>query len=122
MGTRSGIIAKIGNSYQGIYCHWDGYPEGVGATLKQHYTDPEKIAALIALGDISSLRERVAPEQGESHTFQTPAKGVTIAYGRDRGESGCAARTGTLAKIKQDLINCNAEYLYVWDGKKWKVC
>jgi hypothetical protein len=120
MGTRSGIIAKIGNSYQGIYCHWDGYPEGVGKTLKEHYTDPAKIAALIALGDISSLGERVAPKEGEAHSFASPGNGVTNSYRRDRGESGCEPRTGTLTKIKQDLVRYNAEYLYIWDGKKWK--
>lgn len=33
MGTRSIIGLKTGLGWFGRYCHWDGYPEGVGAGL-----------------------------------------------------------------------------------------
>ena len=41
MSTRS-YIGKLlpGGSITGIYCHHDGYPEGVGVILRDHYTDP----------------------------------------------------------------------------------
>lgn len=35
MSTRSNIIAKTKEGYKVIYCHSDGYPEWVGATLKK---------------------------------------------------------------------------------------
>lgn len=33
MSTRSIIARKKGNGFEGVYHHWDGYPEGVGQTL-----------------------------------------------------------------------------------------
>ncbi|WP_299548704.1 hypothetical protein [uncultured Helicobacter sp.] len=59
MATRSYIFVSEGKSFtdqvKGIYCHWDGYVEGVGKTLKEHYNTDELANALINLGDISSL-------------------------------------------------------------------
>ena len=37
----------------GVYCHWDGYPSGVGATLQKYYPNYEDVLNLIALGDLS---------------------------------------------------------------------
>ena len=38
MATRS-FIGKLNHdgSITVVYCHWDGYPEGVGETLVKHY-------------------------------------------------------------------------------------
>lgn len=55
MSTRSNIIAKTKEGYKVIYCHSDGYPEWVGATLKKHYTKPEAVEWLFEKGDASSL-------------------------------------------------------------------
>ena len=72
MATRSRIaIENEDGSVNSIYCHFDGYPEGVGKTLQNDYTDRSKVKELIALGDISILRS----------TTET-----TEAYHRDRGE------------------------------------
>ena len=91
MATRSRIgIENENGTVSSIYCHWDGYPEHNGKLLKEHYTDRSKVEQLIALGDISSLGEEVAPT-GE-HTFDKPQPGVTVAYHRDRGEDFQAAR------------------------------
>ena len=50
MATRSFIaVRNVDGSVNGIYCHHDGYPEGVVATLKEHYTSEDKIRALLAL-------------------------------------------------------------------------
>jgi hypothetical protein len=100
---------------QSIYCHWDGYPAGVGSTLKEHYTNPLKVEALIALGDISILSENVAPSGGQErsqHSFQNPADGVTVAYHRDRGEAFQAPRVDSSIESfsKSDI----EEYGYVF--------
>ena len=36
------------------YHHWDGYPEWLGVTLKEHYNTYEKIAELLDGGNMSS--------------------------------------------------------------------
>lgn len=104
MATRSSIAVKIADKVATIYCHWDGYIEGVGAELIHSYNSQYKAEALIALGDLSSL-------------------GPTIencdAYGRDRGESGVGAR---IYESYQDALRSNnQEYNYFWDGEKWLV-
>lgn len=56
MGTRSLIGLDNGDgTITSVYCHWDGYPEGVGATLLRAYDDEVKVRALLAAGDHSSL-------------------------------------------------------------------
>ncbi len=85
MGTRCTISIKDEQGTQGVYCHWDGDPEHMMPILTQHYGTEEQVRALLALGDLSSLGERLAPEEGERHTFDRPLKGVTVAYHRDRG-------------------------------------
>ena len=91
MATRSTIGVLNGdNSVTSIYCHWDGYPEGVGATLHEHYTETETIANLMALGDLAALGDTI----GTQKEFNTsPLNGECLAYGRDRGEKWATART-----------------------------
>lgn len=56
MGTRSGIAIEIEpGKVINAYIHWDGYPEGVGATLAENYTRREEAESLIAKGDMSTL-------------------------------------------------------------------
>ena len=87
MGTRSFIgIRRPGGKVEGIYCHWDGYPEGVGLDLWMHYQDREQVEKLIGLGSLSSLGEKVDPNPNHPHSFDIPQKHVTVAYHRDRGE------------------------------------
>lgn len=58
MSTRSriGMINPYG-SVSSIYCHFDGYPEGVGKTLHDNWNDIDDIIELIANGDISPTEE-----------------------------------------------------------------
>ena len=87
MATRSAIaIENDDGTVTSIYCHYDGYPSGVGGTLQQHYTDHEKVKKLIALGSLSSLYENVDIPEGVKHDFNRPADGITVAYHRDRGD------------------------------------
>ncbi len=86
MATRSRIaIVKENGNVESVYCHWDGYPEGVGKTLVEYFNTKEKIEKLIALGSISALHETIEPKT-DKHSFDTPEEGCTIAYHRDRGE------------------------------------
>lgn len=121
MSTRSNIgVQNEDGTITAIYCHFDGYPEGVGDTLKTHYTAPDKIAALIALGNLSSLDEEVAPPAGVVHNFDRRAKGITTAYMRDRGEADQHARTFKDEAEYLDAAGKSwAEFAYLWRDGKW---
>jgi len=55
MATRSRIAIQLSDeSVLSVYCHWDGYPSGVGQTLVEHYNTNEKVTELIDGGDMSS--------------------------------------------------------------------
>lgn len=52
MSTRCMIGLEMPDkTIKAIYCHYDGYPEGVGKTLQEHYADPDKVAKLMEMGD-----------------------------------------------------------------------
>lgn len=117
MATRSFIAKKVKGGVIGVYCHYDGYPTGVGAILKEHYTNSDKVDQLIALGALSYI----APEIGEKHDFNSPTKGWTLAYHRDRGESFRSLNFKTVTGMKSQVRDrCCAEFAYVFDDKKGK--
>ena len=109
-----------------IYCHWDGYPEGVGRKLLHHYKSRKQVLDLLELGDISSLGSFYDEDisKGDWHKFdeKNPEKRLklmeksencTVAY-KDRGEI-CPA------KIDEDenafIIRVTRgweEYAYLW--------
>lgn len=93
MGTRS-TIARMNKdgSYDSIYCHWDGYPSNNGKLLIQFYNNPVRVNRLITLGNLSSLREKLNPPKGMSHSFEKPLNDVCVAYGRDRKERDVASK------------------------------
>ena len=85
MATRSRIaIENQDGTVTSIYCHHDGYIGYNGNVLQNHYNQREKVEALIALGDISSLDESISTVH--PHSFDNPSRGVTVAYHRDRSE------------------------------------
>ena len=90
MSTRSSIAIKNSDgTITGICCHFDGYPSHHVPLLVGHYETPEKVAALLELGDISVLGSEI----GEAHDFDAPRMHPTWCrvYGRDRGETGTEA-------------------------------
>ena len=116
MATRSTIALEFADgTVQQVYCHWDGYLEHNGKILFENYSNPFILRDLIDLGDISSLGKIV----GTKHPFSpfhvknselsdeenarieaelkasyeaAQAAGMTTFYGRDRGETGIAAK------------------------------
>ena len=104
MSTRCYIAIKNNdNSMDAIYCHYDGYPRGVGNTLNTHYTNEDKIRELISLGDISSLGEDI-----ES----------TVAYHRDYGEDLVNHHFDSEEDFREWLHDSWAEYVYKWEKNK----
>lgn len=121
MSTRSFICKSLpNNTIVGVYCHFDGYPSGVGATLSTHYTTDERVTALLNLGSISQLHPRLVPDLGDTHTFDKPAKNVTVAYHRDRGEALSTTTFPSLDVMVTDVANqLGVEFVYIWDSNEW---
>ena len=87
--------------------------------LLDHYNSREKADALIALGDLSLLCEKLYPDPDKPHGFDYDKRqpDVTVAYARDRGEKNTEAQIVT----PESALNSWGEYLYVFckDGK-WR--
>jgi len=115
MSTRSSIAMRDGNSIKAIYCHFDGYLEGVGEMLTHHYNSPERAEALLAMGNLSSLEASL--ERPEGHSFNNQIKGYTLAYGRDRGDLDYKARSYN--SIKDWIEADGQEFNYLWDHGWW---
>jgi hypothetical protein len=116
MATRSRIgIQDENGTVRSIYCHWDGYPEGVGATLNEHYSNRQKLNMLINLGDISILGENVATM--DEHSFNNPKEGVTVAYHRDRGEELRSAKIDNSLEMFKNTFGESYGYVYTKEGK-----
>ena len=113
MSTRSNIaLVKKGGAVEAIYCHHDGYPEGIGETLAKCYGEEEEVAAMLDLGDMSLLRD----------TLET-----CVFYHRDFGgentaENTRAARYPSLAEcVEAQDSDVFTEWLYLFADDRWWV-
>jgi hypothetical protein len=102
MATRSTIgIQNDDNSIDVVYCHWDGYLEGVGRILKENYNTEEKIRELLSYGNVSSLGNSI-----KDCSF----------YMRDRQET-----EQELEKVnsQEEYKRFFEEYNYLWINDEW---
>ena len=120
MSTRSriGLMLEDG-TIKHSYCHFDGYPNGVGHTLVENYSEIEKVEELLSFGDMSFLSPKITPE-GE-HSFGNPEKNVTVFYGRDRGESDVDSVTTSMDEYLSVKYSSCIDYQYVFSGGHWWV-
>ena len=126
MATRSRIAIENENgTVSSVYSHWDGYPSNNGRILMENYKDRDKVQKLIDLGSLSSLAQEVEIPEGVTHSFTSPSKGITVFYGRDRGEDNVEAKEHADRKafLRSDveeygyLLTIEGEWLMV-DGHK----
>ena len=129
MATRSTIaLLRDNGEVVKVYCHWDGYLRNNGKLLVENYNTPEKIEALLAHGDISSLGAVV----GEKHPFDTydksklsaedlalaeraEAEDWTLYYGRDRGETGVEPKVyGNLGLYERNAQFEEYNYCFIY--------
>ena len=120
-GTRWLVgVEKSNGQIVSAYGHWDGYPKHVGKLLKKYYKQPSRVLQLLKLaGDgagISSLDKSI--KGGEDHSFDSPKKGETVFYGRDRGEKGKPQKFSNRDKVKW-LQGEEFAYIYSLKEKKW---
>lgn len=112
-----------------IYCHSNGYPEGVGKTLSEFYKDEETIDKLLSLGGLSYLGEK--PESNENYWKDTINPFLCLNYSKcgaykDRVfENGERDEMPTkTVKNKEEYLNSRAfdiEYVYLWRDGKWEI-
>jgi hypothetical protein len=118
MSTSCGIALRTGDTYQTIYCHWDGYPERMLPMLSEHYNSRELANTLISYGDASSVYEKLDPTPGIVHTFEDPEDGVCVFYHRDRGEDWLSCRS--VCYTKSELFKqAGFSYIYIFEDGQW---
>ena len=120
MGTRSAIGYKTPEGkIRAKYSHYDGYPAFTGCMLDKHYQEARKIAQMVELGDQSFLAEEIFPK-GKTHSFSTPEEGVTVFYGRDRGEDRVDAQDfDTVQEFVEYYADSGCEYFYLHTVNGW---
>lgn len=105
-----------------IYCHNDGMPSRAGKILLEHYNKRARgdlmRMDLMQLGDLSRLAPQTYPTFKE-HTFDTPQKGVCVAYGRDRGDADAgplvyATVYDYISDLTEGDICQGIEWVYLW--------
>jgi hypothetical protein len=101
MGTRSYIGRMIDGQINAVYCHWDGYPEGVGATLISNYGEKE-VDGLLELGGFSSLKETVEETAKSAYREEVFVAESKFDYYRNSPFG-------------------DIEYSYLFDGGRWTV-
>ena len=118
MSTNSGIALRSGETFQTIYCHWDGHPKTMLPMLRENYNSLELAAKLISYGDASSIDKKLEPT-GE-HTFMKPEDDVCVFYHRDRGDDWLSCQS--VCYTKKELFDQSAfEYVYIFEDGQWNV-
>lgn len=118
MSTNSGIAVRTGETFQTIYCHWDGHPRTMLPILRENYNSLELASKLISYGDASSIDKKLEPT-GE-HTFMKPEDDVCVFYHRDRGDAWFSCQS--VCYTKKDLFDqANFEYVYIFEDGQWNV-
>lgn len=120
MSTRSriGLMLEDG-TIKHSYCHFDGYPNGVGHTLVENYSEIEKVEELLSFGDMSFLAPKVTPDG--IHNFNNPELGVTVFYGRDRAETDVDSATTSMDEYLSVKYSSCIDYQYLFSGGQWWV-
>ena len=120
MATRSriGLMLEDG-TVKHSYCHFDGYPNGVGHTLVENYSEIEKVEELLSFGDMSFLAPKVTPDG--IHNFNTPEKDVTVFYGRDRAETDVDSVITSMDEYHSVKYSSCIDYKYLFSGGHWFV-
>ena len=114
MSTRARIGLKLEDgSILSAYHHWDGYPEWLGVTLKEHYDTREKIAKLLDGGNMSSCwSDNDFDYEKQEFVKQDPKPNY---YGGD-DEKPRLSRNFTQFAFDS---KSGEEYLYLYEDGKW---
>ena len=100
MGTSATISMDVNNKVKAIYCHFDGYPNHTGVTLKRFYTNDKLIKELIDGGPCSFLDKNINEiERSNNNKLYVSYNTLEEMY-RKRSETS---------------------YYYHWDSHQWNL-
>lgn len=126
MATHANVTVKCSDGkYRSIYVHSDGYedaPHGIGYYLRTYHNSQELAEEVVRHGNASAIYAKTNPNPGEPHSFENPQTGVSVYYGRDRGDEPDISSGGfgtSYSSALQDAGFGEFEYQYVWDGNSW---
>jgi hypothetical protein len=115
MSTHAAIwMRNSEGTVTGIYCHYDGYLSHVGRILQAHYNDPEKVKALISLGDISYLGNTL-----ESKAGQHVDNNINTIVDKDRYTLAYGERPSEADDVESFMNGWKEEFNYFWNGNDW---
>jgi len=123
MATRAVIAKEQPNGQiKASYCHYDGYPEGVGIKLANHYTNESKIDELLSHGDISCLGENIGTKIDFSDFKLLHERKQCRFYHRDRKEKLVLEVLNEQCELESyGKDDCAAEYIYLFREGEWYV-
>ena len=114
MATRAAIVYFDPERLEAIstYNHYDGYPEGLGAGLKNHYNDDMYAKKIASEGYISYLD----PETGDVEVSNPRDKDVDPDRMRLTDDMG-----QTAMDLAEMISSYGADYAYIWSPavEKW---
>ena len=98
-GEEKSEEVTINSEYIGVYCHYDGEPNGIGRILKEQFSDYDKLLNLLIGGDISFICENgvrhYANRKGESWEWNKPKqKGTAAGIANHFGENSFIFKDG----------------------------
>lgn len=86
------------------YCHYDGYPSGVGATLNAYYNTPQTAESVALAGYLSALKPDLVESVLQSANHDRPVDYESID------------------EFLSVMSECpNIEFVYLWVEGDWKV-
>jgi hypothetical protein len=99
MATHSRIaVQNADGTFLSIYCHWDGYPRGVGKDLLNEHNSEQAARALMEHSDLSTLSP-------------------LVSY-RSKGETDVDAQVhDSMEDLQSVAFDCGVDWIYLWTTK-----
>ena len=112
MSTRSNIAVELKDSkkVKTVYCHFDGYIQGVGQTLVENYKSYDDAISLLQFGGISSLGNNLKETSFYSRD-----------WGRKDEDNKCTEYQNEFSFMYNMRGDCWIEYIYLFKNNKWLV-
>ena len=118
MSTNSGIALRAGETFNTIYCHWNGHPKDMLPILRGHYNSFELANKLISMGDASMIEAKIDPDPARPHDFNNYQEDVCVFYYRDRGDDWLSCQSACYTK--SELFKVPAfDYVYIFEDGTW---
>lgn len=116
MSTRCRIgVESEDGTIESIYCHFDGYPRGVGRTLLTHYPTALDAVMLLSLGDLSICAGPLSTLAPTGTRY-----GDVVSYFRWRGEDVPASVSSSRHEYAVLGTASGADYLYLFGPQGWE--